>query len=190
MNCAPRKSRLLTTSGAVSALLVAVMIFGVGPQSAYPQTATPRHQLAETAQAVQGPTLRSVPTDWRSVLADATRRAAELQQLVPTKESARRIQAELRAVERTLARAEGVAPTDRKGLSSLHRDIQTHRANISTEMKRLERQMEELRNTKQMATNKFQRIDQIVKETLQGLARTLRTLGQVRTGVGIAKPGM
>ena len=64
------------------------------------------------------------------------------------------------------------------------------RIGLSTEMKRLENRMEELRNSKQKVTNEFQHLDQIVNQTMQGIARVLRALGQMRTGTGIAKAGM
>jgi hypothetical protein len=61
---------------------------------------------------------------------------------------------------------------------------------LSTEMKQLENRMEELRNSKQKVTNEFQHLDQIVNQTMQGIARLLRALGQMRTGTGIATAGM
>ena len=64
------------------------------------------------------------------------------------------------------------------------------RNGLSTEMKRLENHMEELRNEKQQITDEFQHLDQTVNQTMQGIARILRTLGQMRTGTGVAKPGM
>jgi len=64
------------------------------------------------------------------------------------------------------------------------------RNGLSTEMKRLENRMEELRNDKQKITNEFQHLDQLVNQTMQGIARILRALGQMRTGAGIAEPGM
>jgi len=62
------------------------------------------------------------------------------------------------------------------------------RNGLSTEMKRLENRMEELRNDKQTITNEFQHLDQLVNQTMQGIARVLRALGQMRTGAGIAEP--
>ncbi len=70
------------------------------------------------------------------------------------------------------------------------RVVKLSRSEISAEIINIESERERLRNERQSISNKFQHLDQVTNQTLQGIARVLRTLGAMRTGVGLAKGGL
>jgi len=64
------------------------------------------------------------------------------------------------------------------------------RSQLSSEMKMLESEREDLRNSKQKAQNEFQHVDQVVNQAMQSLTRILRTLGDMRKQGAASRSGL